>query len=163
MLECEKEHLQVAETELEFGTECPCHSPCTEYVYKTSQSMSAWPSENSINKFLDKIIKQNSSRKKFKAYSYYQSLLSQNASQSTVRKWVKDHFLAVNVFANSRFTFVKEDVPLYTMVDILCYIGGCSGLWLGISLVTSVEIVQLVISLLIVSSKKLSMNLISSD
>ena len=145
MLDCQDYVVSFVLSDL---AECICKYPCHETSYPVTMSLSEWPSKNSINSFPDYIFKDKKNKSNLKAYSYYQNMLNNNASQESIKTWIRSHFLRVNVFTNSKIVSVKEDIPMYSMIDTLCSIGGCLGLWLGISLVTSAEIVQLIVRLL---------------
>ncbi len=145
MLMCQDTTLFVVLNDIEG---CKCYSACEEMSYPLSVSQSEWPSENSIKSFPDYIFKDRENVENLKAYVSYNNLLENNASQETINTWIRRHFVRVNIFTNSRKILVKEDVPLISLPDLLCNIGGCMGLWLGISLVTSAEIMELIVRLL---------------
>ena len=160
MLDCQIETIK--HMNIDFKDNCGCFSPCIEGFYVTFVSSAEWPSQNSINTFLDFLFEPNSTNTNLKAYQYYQNLLSQNASQEIINTWIRRHFLRINVFANTRFVSVKEDVPMFTMIRLLCDIGGSMGLWLGFSLVTFFEVLQLFLSLMYVMLNRVLRKQISS-
>ena len=42
---------------------------------------------------------------------------------------------------------VKQQVPMYSRTDLLSQIGGCLGLWLGMSVITVVELFNLALKI----------------
>ena len=51
------------------------------------------------------------------------------------------------MFAKTKTVLVKEQIPKHTLIDLLCQIGGCLGLWLGISVVSFAEFIHLILHL----------------
>ena len=129
-----------------FAAMCDCHVPCEDMSYTVTLSQSDWPSQSVIGSFLEVLVEGNTNTK---AYSYYQNLLKQNASKEVKHKWVKSSFLRLNVFAKSNVVVMYDQMPFVSRVDLLCQIGGCLGLWLGISVVTCAELFHLIGNLLI--------------
>ena len=141
MLACQREVLSNVYLDREkFIQQCGCLVPWDDHSYATSMSHSVWPSRKSFNSFLTKMIKNHPKRQTLKAFQYYQKLTMENVSRNEIYDWVSKHFLRLNVFSNSRLESVEEQVPLYTLADVFCQIGGCLGLWLGMSLITTIEI-----------------------
>ena len=143
--ECQERVLAHIEQTVDYKKECNCHWPCEETTYSNTLSHSQWPSRDSVKSFLENTIENHPKRTQLKAYMHYQELLSQNASDEDIYKWVTSHFLRLNVFANSDIVSVREQKPMYSLTDLLCQVGGCLGLWVGISIITMVEGLDLVV------------------
>ncbi len=137
------------------GSDCNCHVPCHEETYPLSASESSWPAQRSIDSFPNYIFEHHYKKDNLKAYKHFQTLKAQNASKNRIHHWIRNHFVRLNVFSSTRYRSFKAEVPMYTATDLLCNIGGCLGLWMGISLVTSAEIIQVLFKLLQASAKKL--------
>ena len=71
-----------------------------------------------------------------------------NATENDIYNWINSHFLRINIFANSDIVSVKEQVPMYSLADLLCNLGGCLGLWVGMSIITIVEVMDLTVKIL---------------
>ncbi len=136
-------------------TSCVCQKVCNGLVYPTTAVESNWPTKRFADKFVKSIATRNESNKNSKAHQQYKSFNDNNTTQDEINNWIRHHFSKLNVQSSTRFRVVKQDVPLYTMTDLLCNIGGSLGLWMGISLVTSVEIIQLLLKLMYQSVKGL--------
>ena len=144
MITCQEEVIYDAENNVNFGEECNCFWPCHDTIYPVTISQSSWPDPNTVNSFLMRVI-ENHPRKNasLKAYEYYQKLKENNATDEEVYSWVSSHFARLNVFAQSDIVVVKQQVPMYSRTDLLSQIGGCLGLWLGMSVITVVELFNL--------------------
>ena len=140
LLGCQEDILKIIETLLDYAKDCNCHAPCEDTKYPITTSQSEYPSENSINSFWSVVLEDNPNKDNLKPYQHYHKLLAQNPSLDTLKTWTRKHFLRINVFANSRTVSVRKQIPMITLVDLMAQIGGCLGLWLGISVITVVEL-----------------------
>ena len=156
MLDCQTTHLQNIETGLDYAQDCNCHSSCEDTKYSVTISQSEFPSQNSIFSFWDVVLEDHPNRESIKAYNYYKSLQQQNVSTDELKAWTRQHFLRLNIYANSKTVFVTEEIPMYTPVDLMSQIGGCLGLWLGISIITVVEFFDLAFRLIHLLLKKIN-------
>nr|XP_022345432.1 degenerin mec-10-like [Crassostrea virginica] len=116
---------------------CECESACSETIYKSTLSGRSWPKESFINDELTKTACSNYN------YSYCTEL------KSTIKKIDhKDNFLKfVIYYEDLNFKEIVEE-PLYDVFHFLSDIGGTLGLFLGASLMSFVEIVQLILEIL---------------
>ena len=146
MMQCERHILKEVHTEWNFEKECDCQLPCLETKYPLTISQSIWPSYNSMDSFIDFIKALNTGGNLYK--DYYLKLTKQNASREVKYRWIRKNFLKLIVFADTKTVSVKEQISMCTLIDLLCQIGGCLGLWLGISIVTCAEFLHLFFSLL---------------
>ena len=55
-------------------------------------------------------------------------------------KWIKDSFYRLNVYFRQSTVEQHEQVPSFSIADLLSGIGGILGLWIGISVMTIIEI-----------------------
>ena len=149
MQKCQNIEISKIQKETNFNKACDCYAPCDETKYSVTMSQSQWPDRKILNSFIRTQIENHPNQQKSKIYQYYQKLKIDNATSDQIYSWVKSHFLRVNIFANSYIVSVKEQIPMYTLTDLLCQIGGCLGLWLGISIITIVEVFNLVVKLFI--------------
>ena len=145
MRQCEGDVLNEIQAHWDFEKECDCQLPCHEIKYPLTISQSIWPSDNTMDSFQDFIMTTNTEGKYFK--DYYMSLTQQNASRKTIFRWIRKSFLKLIIFADTKTVSVKEQIPMCILIDLLCQIGGCLGLWLGISIVTCAEFFHLFFSL----------------
>ena len=59
--------------------------------------------------------------------------------------FVTDNFVRVNVYLSDMEVEVQEQQPSYRLSNLFSDIGGTLGLWVGLSLLTVVEFIQLVV------------------
>ena len=145
MKQCEEDVLNEIQAHWDFEKDCDCQLPCHEIKYLLTISQSIWPSDNTMDSFQDFIMTTNTEGKYFK--DYYISLTQQNASRKNIFSWIRKSFLKLIIFADTKTVSVKEQIPMCTLIDLLCQIGGCLGLWLGISIVTCAQFFHLIFSL----------------
>ncbi len=150
---CQDALLDQMETLLDFALDCNCYNPCEETVYPLVISQSEFPSPNALKSFWKVVLEEHPMNSELKAYTHYQHLLAQNTSFETLKEWTHKHFLRLNVFANSKNILVQEQVPQYSESDLLSLIGGCLGLWLGMSIISIAEFFNLGFQLISFSSR----------
>ena len=71
-------------------------------------------------------------------------ILMQNA---TNYDFITDNFVRVNVYLSDMEVEVQEQQPSYLLSNLFSDVGGTLGLWVGLSLLTVVELLQLVVRL----------------
>ena len=155
MLNCQRQFLQNIETKIDFAGDCNCHSPCEDTRYPVTISQSQFPSQSSIASFWQTVLDDHPQRENLKAYHYYRDLRDQNTSVEELKSWTHNHFLRLNVYVHSKTVAVREQIPIITLVDLMSQIGGCLGLWLGISIVTVIEFFDLGFKLSYIFFRKL--------
>ena len=105
-----------------------CRQPCKEEVIQKTISSSQWPS---------------------KAYKNY--LISHHNYQNE-----SDNFLQLNVFFNELNYEQIEETFSYGTINLLADIGGQLGLWIGISVITVFELLELLVMFFTVCVKKVN-------
>ena len=155
MLNCQRQFLQNIETKIDFAGDCNCHSPCEDTRYPVTISQSQFPSQSSIASFWQTVLDDHSQKDSLKAYHYYRDLRNENISVEELKSWTHNYFLRLNVYVNSKTVSVREQIPMITLADLMSQIGGCLGLWLGISIVTVVEFFDLGFKMFYIFFRKL--------
>nr|XP_022336516.1 degenerin mec-10-like [Crassostrea virginica] len=117
---------------------CECESACNETVYKSTLSGRVWPRESFLKHEL------LGTACSYRNYSYCR----EKGRQLLQHSYFKDNFLkAVIYYEDLNFKEITEE-PLYDGFRFLSDIGGALGLFLGASLLSFVEIVQLLVEIL---------------
>ena len=65
--------------------------------------------------------------------------------------FITDNFVRVNVYLSDMEVEVQEQQPSYRLSNLFSDIGGTLGLWVGLSLLTVMELIQLVLKLLFIT------------
>ena len=121
---------------------CECHAPCHEYEYDTDVSYSYWPVDLSQGSFYNIYVANNPNRDSLKVWHNLKAFnLTQLISHGLIRK----NFVRLNVYIKS--LVIKEYIQQgsYTFFNLFSDIGGTFGLWIGMSLLTWGEVLELLI------------------
>lgn len=114
---------------------CRCESTCRETVYKNTLSGRVWPKESY---FEEELLNLTCSKRNL-------SYCSRNDLEPT---YFRDNFLkTVIYYEDLNFEEISEE-PLYDGFRFLSDIGGTLGLFLGASILSFVELVQLMVEIL---------------
>ncbi|XP_022797297.1 degenerin deg-1-like [Stylophora pistillata] len=119
----------------EEGLHCDkdCPVPCSELIYKTSMSMAEWPSEGFQEVLYNRVIKRKNAAAK--------------NQEKEGPEFLNRNFLQVKVFYERlNFQEVQEHLS-YKGINLIADIGGQLGLWIGISVLTCCEVLELVLLL----------------
>lgn len=108
---------------------CPkeCPLECESVTYLTSISMSEYPSTN----YAERLIKNTRIQNKF-----------DNRSNVTVEE-LRNNMLAINVYYGKLNYKSYQESAKTQMVDLVSGIGGTIGLFLGVSFLSFIEIIDL--------------------
>ena len=77
-----------------------------------------------------------------------QDYLKLGSLEEAKRKWVQDTFYRVNIYFKQPVVEVHKQILNSDMADLWSAIGGIVGLWLGLTVVGAVEILELAVKLL---------------
>ncbi|XP_022808877.1 acid-sensing ion channel 1C-like [Stylophora pistillata] len=105
-----------------------CQERCRETIFKTTVSLAKWPSKQYRDTLITKINEEN----------------HHNHSGET-----SDHFLKLKIYYGQLDFEVIEEEEAYSIPSFLSDIGGLMGMWIGISVLTIVELLELIITLCI--------------
>jgi amiloride-sensitive sodium channel len=97
---------------------CTCHQPCTEIGYEVSYSAARWPS--GTTKLLECDVTDDLCMEKYR----------KNAAM-------------IQVFYEELNYETLTETPAYTISSLLADLGGVTGLWIGASVVSLLEVVVL--------------------
>jgi hypothetical protein len=125
------------------NTSCHCPSPCREVKYDVSYSLAKWPTDamdgdsvvkHFLQSFHENYIHNIPDSKKREVYESYFNLSNRHEAKKQFTK-LKVYLLDSNVIKT-------EETPDYPVNDLLSDIGGQMELWMGISLLSLVEVMQ---------------------
>ncbi|XP_055896751.1 acid-sensing ion channel 2-like [Biomphalaria glabrata] len=111
-----------------------CQSDCSLNTYNYKISSSIWPNSKALKGYLDQVCGKMSADRCARL---------RNQSESELR----ENFVSANIFYESFYVDSFTTDPAVTLTDFLCNFGGCIGLWIGLSIISVFEVVQLVTEL----------------
>ncbi|XP_045176367.2 degenerin mec-4-like [Mercenaria mercenaria] len=126
--------------------ECDCQGPCKEVVFEKTMSSRYWPTHDYMNVLLSEICEKNSSKD-----ITYLNDICENIDNLTYEQYEKyrNNFLRVIIyFEDLNYETISQE-PLYESVRFLSDIGGAMGLFLGASVLSLVEFLQLFLEIVL--------------
>ena len=126
---------------------CLCHPPCDEFLYDVSYSLSKWPATGYEGDaaYLD-VFYVEEFRQRFentpKNHTIYEYFKDENREST-----MKD-FARLNVYVADSNVIKTQESPDYEPNQLVSDIGGQLGIWVGISIITLSEVIELACMLL---------------
>ena len=125
--------------------ECHCYPPCDEVAYDVSYSLSKWPASGyegdaayydvfGIEGFNERFNKSGTKGK----YNRFQKYFDTDNRENTMT-----NFARLNVYIADSNVIKTQEAADYTTNQLVSDIGGQLGLWVGISLITLTEVLEL--------------------
>ncbi|XP_025106862.1 FMRFamide-activated amiloride-sensitive sodium channel-like isoform X2 [Pomacea canaliculata] len=180
-LACEEQVLKELANDRSYEKTCQCYQPCYETTYQKSVSLSYWPLEfyqlHALQVFYGTDIKQNFMHEAFTFLSELanfsqlmktrndtrrENILKQSYTLSEKEKvqrastLIRQNLLRLNIYLEDLSVVEYRQLPAYGLADLFADIGGTLGLWMGISVLTIMELMELIIRLffLLLNSEK---------
>ena len=124
-----------------------CLFPCKETYYEYGGDTAPWPQIQQQLPFYNSYIRRGGDIldvDKFKAYEDIFPLENDTEIIDRLKNLhlIQDNFLSVNVVMNSRYVYLMTDKALLTWEAMLSSIVGCLSLWLGVTVMTLVEVAE---------------------
>jgi len=122
--------------------ECRCHPPCDEFLYDVSYSLSKWPASGYEGDaaYMD-IFYVEMFRERFANTTKNESIWEYFQDENRYST-VKD-FARLNVYIADSNVVVTQEKPDFDPNQLVSDIGGQLGIWVGISVITLSEVVEL--------------------
>ena len=121
---------------------CGCNPPCNEVSYDVSYSLSKWPATGyeGDSAFFDVFYLENfwerfNGTPKYQAMREYFSEANRNESMND--------FARLNAYIADSNVIITQEREDYTSTQLVSDIGGQLGLWVGISIITLAEVLEL--------------------
>lgn len=139
---------------------CNCPLPCTEVSYEYTLSSARWPSAIYQMSFYDRYIYTNPIYAD--KFSVYKSLKRQRSSANATEmldmvrslRLIEDNFLQVTIRMVDKTVTKVNDLLSISWDTMASNLGGCLNLWLGISVLTAAEVIELFYSLVRIVSRR---------
>ena len=133
--------------QLEMDGVCDCPQPCSQYLYDIEVSQVPWPHVNYHMAFYHKYIANSDFADNFSAYKDIEKLITTDNRKGfeKLRKTdlIRRNFLEISVLLQAEQTIMMEDYPVLCLESLFGNVGGILNMWVGISFVTAVEIMDL--------------------
>ena len=123
--------------------DCRCHPPCDEFLYDVSYSLSKWPASGYEGDaaYMD-IFYNEQFRERFANTSKNESIWDYFRDENRYST-LKD-FARLNVYIADSNVVVTQETADFDPNQLVSDIGGQLGIWVGISVITLSEVVELV-------------------
>ncbi|XP_066937274.1 uncharacterized protein [Macrobrachium rosenbergii] len=119
--------LQRVQYEFTYGNiDCECYQPCKEMTYLPKVTTSK------VNDYYFNLLHQ------------YRKKVSSLCSRDT-------HLLTLNIYIDSPYYEIIEETPAYTFDTLLSNIGGSLGLFIGVSVISIVEVIEFFVDIFLTS------------
>lgn len=140
---------------------CECHHPCDEHQYMAFYSLSLWPSMGYESGFVYRDIftvsgfrERFSPTEKRSVYDEYVKKLGQEALRD---------FVKINVYVGDSNVLQATEQPAISFTEMLSNVGGQLGLWIGVSVITICEVVEVVEMIVFETCRKLCRRGVDGD
>nr|Q25011.1 RecName: Full=FMRFamide-activated amiloride-sensitive sodium channel; AltName: Full=FANACH [Cornu aspersum]CAA63084.1 FMRFamide-activated amiloride-sensitive sodium channel [Cornu aspersum]prf//2202327A FMRFamide-gated Na channel [Cornu aspersum] len=183
-LACEEREQKNLNNDRTYELSCGCFQPCSETSYLKSVSLSYWPLEfyqlSAVERFFKQERQAGQNHFMKTAYEYLEKLahpsqkhlarndshmddilsksysLSEKEMAKEASDLIRQNMLRLNIYLEDLSVVEYRQLPAYGLADLFADIGGTLGLWMGISVLTIMELIELVIRLtgLVFNSEK---------
>ncbi len=155
MMNCRREvYDRMITGDLSAMNSCNCYPPCEDIVYDSTYSLSTLPDQVEEHKSLQLLVDpfyQNLSpaKKEILARSFKNDLKCEENCENEdrekiVQKGIMRHIARINVHIADGNVIKTSEAPDYELIRLVSDIGGQLGLWIGISVMTLFEVLQLI-------------------
>jgi hypothetical protein len=138
------------ETALEknFQEICPCPTACQQFTYEYTTKSIEWPHDIYHISFYEQYIHNRSYASKFSAYEELVDMSKVNPKEAVrkVRELDKIHknFAQVRVLNHQDHYYHYSETPLISPEALFGNVGGLLNLWVGITFITIIEIIEFI-------------------
>ena len=144
---CVRDVIAIMSRNATFARQCGCHPSCDEISYDVTYSLSKWPAESFDGEeaYID-IFETSEYPTRFEdpADADKYAMYSAYFATSNRKECMKD-FARINVYVADSNILKTVEGPDFTQSQLLSDIGGQLGLWVGISVITLAEVLELII------------------
>ena len=123
---------------------CGCVAACESQEYTSRLSYSHWPIHTSQQDFYQQYVLDNPAHPSLKAYT---NLWPLNMSGILQNDLITKNFARVNIYIQDPTVEVHSQMASYELPNLASDIGGTFGLWIGMSLITWCEVLELLVAM----------------
>ena len=144
-IRCEADALEEFSMNETLKQSCECYSPCEERYYTSRISYSYWPLEFYQTSFFEHCVINHPVSPDTKSY---QNLAKFNVSHLIDTGLIRKNFVRLNVYLEELTVQESVQKETYVFSNLFSDIGGTFGLWIGVSVITWCEIIEMVLRVL---------------
>lgn len=137
-----------------------CPVSCSEESYDVRLSRTAWPHTSYQLAFYDEYIKGKPYNNNFLLYDNITDLAKNNTQEALKQlaaiPLIRQEFLRIDVVWLKDYSTTVTQVPSMELEGLIGTLGGVLNLWIGISFITVIEIIELVMKMVLKPEKKAS-------
>ncbi|XP_069113935.1 FMRFamide-activated amiloride-sensitive sodium channel-like [Argopecten irradians] len=141
----------VREAQMEGRVYCSCTNPCMENVYTKTISSHSWPRQEYLIHQIIPLICEDTERAQkvinITGYTCDDFVLRDDLPEEAVRPF-EDNFVKLEVYFEDVNYEHIEEVDAYDVYQYLSDIGGATGLFVGASVLSLVEVVQIIVEVI---------------
>ncbi|CAH1798814.1 unnamed protein product [Owenia fusiformis] len=154
-LKCEK-HLLKMKLHPETNKRCKCKHPCYEIRYEQTISNAYWPFEYIQQQFLENMFGSSDTKSK-RSHVLFDEILGNvsDAREAVIESGViRKNFLRLNIYFKDLTIETTEQTKEYTGDALMSDIGGTLGFYIGMSIITMCEALNLTWKLILALWRK---------
>ena len=137
---------------------CGCREPCVYHTYDLTVSQSIWPASRYHLNAFDKLVLGRHDRDELLAYhqinQVFQDYIEEGTDDRHFTKLMYENFARINVYFETQNLIQRKQIQSMTLASLFSNVGGTLGLWAGLSVVTIVELISLIVSLIGILTSK---------
>lgn len=120
-------------------THCNCIPTCYGSSYEETVTYTRWPNQESQESFFNNFVLDRPDTKA------YRNLGNFSFSEITEKGLIEKNFVRLNVYLSSLNVKEFRDTASYDQTKLISDLGGMLGFWIGMSIISWVELLELVI------------------
>ena len=121
-----------------------CYPPCYQAKYEVHDTDSVWPSSDGFFQTLGQLMLQNTNNKQDEIGEMFYLAQRGGSTQFLINDF-RSKFLQLNVYLKDADVMTNTEEILYNWYQLLSELGGLVGLYIGMSLMTLCEIIELLL------------------
>ncbi len=144
LLSCQKEVVRRTQRNTTAMLQCGCFPACSELTYDVAYSLARWPgnTHEGDQTYMD-VFYGHHYAARFQNDSLKHQMYAEYFDPYNWQRSMRD-FARINVYITDGGVLKTVESEDYTVVQLLSDIGGQLGLWVGVSIITIVEILELI-------------------
>ena len=139
-----------------------CDVPCLQFKYTQGISSTLWPHRSTHLYFYKTVIANQPYAHLFKSYGKMRIIDFMNETANSPKHGSSDNinsnFLKLVIQLDNSRIYQFEETPLRSLTSMMGSLGGILNLWIGISFVTLIEVVELLFKMMVIKKRPSNVN-----